>query len=326
MVQTSADRLNRTYTVYNNCLEQKIQVNQTGARILRRINDNRYISNHDEIEFVKQLIEMGFLVEDNEWIESERAFLGKRCLFRYPLTALSIELVNYCNLNCKHCYGRFSVNKVNNYISLDQIKEIYSELGVLHTQKVALTGGEATLHPHFADIAMFFLEKGFDLTILTNGYNYLAIDKLLEMSKAYHYKIKVSLDGIGSTHDLIRGREGTFSRVEETIVRILKHSNVTLYISTVIMRQNVEYIEKIKQYVEDKFPSAFHTFDFIFPEGNATDENTFTIAEMKKIMESYPRLFVAELSTNSKKDTFRCTGGITQCTLSYDGTLKISLM
>ncbi len=324
MVQTSADMANRTYTVYNNSLDQEIQVNSTGAKILRNINNNNYVDNTDETEFIKQLIETGIVIDDEEWTGNDKAFLGTRCLFKYPLTALSIELVDYCNLSCKHCYGKFSTNnKVKNAISLDRIKKLYEELGYLHTKKIALTGGEVTLHPHFVEIAIFFLEKGFDLTIFTNGYNYLVIEKLLEASSDYHYTIKVSLDGIGSTHDLIRGKEGTFSRVEKTIARILKYSNVTLYISTVIMRQNIESIEKMQQYVEEKYPSAFHTFDFIFPEGNATIENTFTVAEMKKIMETYPRLFVTELSVGSKKDKFRCTGGITQCTLSYDGTLKI---
>lgn len=89
------------------------------------------------------------------------------------------------------------------------------------------------------------------------------------------------------------------------------------------MKQNVDFIADIRDYVKCEFPSAFHTFDIVFPAGNATNESTFTISEIEKIMKTYPELFAVYLDSGGGKDKFRCTGGITQCTLSYDGSLKI---
>ncbi len=323
MIQTRADRLNKVYTLYNNRLEQEIQVNKRGAEIIRKIHKGKFVDDPGALEFINQLKELGFIHNERDGIEKSNIYLGRHCSYKYPLTALSIELTNFCNLRCKHCYGEFSKNVSIEYISFEHIQNILEELGGLHTKKIALTGGEATLHPDFINIALLFLEKGFDLTILTNGYNCIAIEDLLKKSKDYHYTIKVSLDGIDDVHDLIRGKKGTFIHVKETIKNILQYQNITLYISTVIMKQNVDFIGEISHYVKREFPSAIHTFDIIFPAGNATDENTFTISEIKQIMETYPNLFSSYLDPNGKKDKFRCTGGITQCTLSYDGSLKI---
>ncbi len=326
MIQTYKNRKEHKFTVYNNQLPEEIEINLRGAEILENIykNGDDYIwkltKNKEYNEYIKQLQDIGFL---NEETTDNNVYLAKRCSYKYPLTALSIELTDLCNLRCKHCYGGYSKSQKGLFISDEKLINVMNELDELHTKKIALTGGEATMHPRFIDIAMRFLQKGFDVTVLTNGYNEKIIKAFLEKSQNYKYTIKVSLDGTGEIHNLIRGRDDVYNRVCNTLNEIIKYSNVTLYISTVIMKDNVEYIEMIEEYVKSNFPTAIHTFDFVFPAGNAIDSCALSLEEVRAVIRKYSKLFMTNNVDVSERKNVRCTAGITQCTLACDGSLRI---
>jgi len=74
-----------------------------------------------------------------------------------------------CNLSCKHCYLDFNpYKKVEDYISIDKIKEAFYDLKNENIQMVHLTGGEPFLHPNFNNILRLCL-KFYSVTLHTNG-------------------------------------------------------------------------------------------------------------------------------------------------------------
>ena len=215
MIQTRQNIKDDTYTLYNTQLDKKLIINAFAAKLLRKFHSSNQ-TNHDSVfntsdkmKFKKQLIDLGFIIEIDGNVGSmdNTVFIVNRSQYSHPLTAFNIELTNICNLRCKHCYGSFSKTLNSEFIPYEWITTSLSELNTLNTQTIALTGGESTIHKKFIDIAMLFLEHGFELTIFTNGYNPKVIEKLLEMSKTYHYTIKISLDGFEEVHNTIRGRE-----------------------------------------------------------------------------------------------------------------------
>ena len=211
------------------------------------------------------------------------------------------------------------------YLTYEKIEEMLPELNELNTLRIALTGGEPTIHPDFIKIAILFLKHGFDLTILTNGYNYDIIEKLLQSTQKYHYMIKVSLDGIYAKHDEIRGREGTFQNVVRSLKTIQKNKNVVCMISTVEMRQNESSISEIMKYIQENFPEMKHTIDFAFPDGNAVKSKcAFSIEEIKTmIKEKKEESVLYNINNGRPLSKYRCSGGISQCTITSKGDLKI---
>lgn len=333
MLQDRKNICDSTFTLYNTQLTEKAEITTYAARLVRRAYRN---SNFDKMRnnkytsvFLEQLIEMGFIYEQESYVQKTHAiYLGKRLKHHFPLTALNIELTNMCNLSCRHCYGSFSEVLKPEFVPFEWIKQSLADLNSLHVRKIALTGGEATIHPQFLDIAIFLLEQGFDLCVFTNGYNVSIIKELLEKGKQYNFMIKVSLDGLKEMHDFIRGKKNVYSNALKTIEMISKYDNVRLYISTTVLRENVDTIMELDKMIREKFPNAIHTKDLAFPLGNG-NTCAFTVEELPYIYRKLPDLFAYrgiedgfDKKTNKMK-RLRCTGGVSQCTLMPDGNLKI---
>ena len=81
-----------------------------------------------------------------------------------------IEITNFCNLTCKHCYA-FSgpKDKREDELTREEILDLldqFEELGVL---QVFLTGGEVFAHPNAVEIINYAKTKSFTTQIFTNG-------------------------------------------------------------------------------------------------------------------------------------------------------------
>lgn len=332
MLQSRQNIRNSTFTLYNTQLTEHAEIGPFAAWLLRRAHKGhsfeRLLNNHATAGFLNQFVDMGFICKSNSDTDIDGiVYLGNPFRHRLPLTALNIELTNMCNLNCQHCYGAFSNTIKPEFVSFDWIKHSLGDFNKLHVRKIALTGGEATIHPQFLDISLFLIKNGFDVCVFTNGYNCRIIKELLEQCKEYHLTIKVSLDGLGDTHNQIRGKQNAYSRVIETLETISKYPNVTLYISTSVLRQNIDEIAALDRFLINKFPNAIHTKDLAFPLGNAND-CAFTIDELTVVDKKIPELFVSRRTSETKETSravtpVRCTGGVSQCTVMPDGNLKI---
>ncbi len=321
MVQTNKDRKEHTWTLFNNIIGKELVINKQAARLITKIQNNRNMWHRNE-DFYRKLEHLEFLDKN----ESDVIHLSSLKSKKYPLTSLAIELTDGCNLKCAHCYGKYEQNgRKKNFFPYEKIEEMIPELDKLDTLRIALTGGEPTIHPDSIKIVLLFLSHGFDLTILTNGYNYDKIEKLLQSTQKYHYMIKVSLDGIYERHDEIRGREGTFQNVVKSLKAIQKNKNVVCMISTVEMRQNEGDISKIVKYIQENFPEMKHTIDFAFPDGNAVKSKcAFSIEEIKSmIKEKKEESSLYNINNGRPLSKHRCSGGISQCTITSKGELKI---
>lgn len=315
MIKTRTSQKRGLYELINNRLGIDMYVNKAGAKILRRINNNKIIKNN---LFLQELRENGLII-DNE--KSHYVYLcdDKKC--EYPLSGLNIELTNNCNLKCIHCYGDFGHNFCLNYINYEWIMTNMEVFDSLNVKQVSITGGEATLHPKFNLICEELLKHGYELCVFTNGTNYYAIKSLLENTLEYKYTIKVSLDGFEAEHDYIRGISGTFRKVCSTLDLISKYPNVKLYISTIIMKCNLNRANDFSAWIKEQYPYAIHSSNLIFPTDYCSDL-AFTESEFDNVYKKMPHLFKYSILKTNKGEN-RCTGGISQCTITPDGMLKI---
>lgn len=127
-----------------------------------------------------------------------------------------------CNSRCKHCniwrIYKDNPDDANKELKLDEIKEMFEKSQYLrHLQGISLTGGEPFLREDFIDLCGFFIEKYPEaiIGIPTNALRpNLIMDKLEKIIDEYKPKntidIGISLDGIGKTHDEVRGISGSY--------------------------------------------------------------------------------------------------------------------
>lgn len=136
-----------------------LDVNEVVYKLLQEINSGK-ANSYEKLSrligksIIKELYNKRLIIDSeipryNENVLEQ--FRGK-----FPLHSLTIELTNACNLNCIHCYGRFGHTSQKKTYSFEDIVKIKSELDILHTMEVRLSGGECFLNPDFERIATFF--------------------------------------------------------------------------------------------------------------------------------------------------------------------------
>lgn len=319
------------FIVYNSKTGGELKINYSCYLLLKKIN-NMIINNDDELkllakryshnykEIIKLLFDNNFICYTN--IKEKNNNILEPLKLKFPLTYLALEITEKCNLKCKHCYGQYGSDKNCSQLTLEYIKSLKPTLDRLHTKSIALTGGEVLTHKDFEEIANFFLNNGFKLTIFTNGYNYIRLGKFLESTKDYSILMRVSLDGLNKTHNSIRRRDNAYENTIKSLELLSNYPNISSGISTVIMRENLDEVSEFDKTIMNQFPKFQHQYDLIFPiENEQQQKSAFSLDDFDDLYKKYPFIFTVPETKMGR--TYRCTGGVTSAAIDASKYLRI---
>jgi len=154
------------------------------------------------------------------------------------------KLTYNCNLKCKMCpfWKRHSPDS-----SLEQEKAILRQIYNSGACGVALEGGEPLLRRDLAEILAFSRCLPLHTSLITNGT--LLKSRIDEIAPYINGVVYVSLDGLESTHDAIRGVAGSFRKAIEGINAAKEKVNVT--INTTVMAENVDEVESLVELAKE---------------------------------------------------------------------------
>jgi MoaA/NifB/PqqE/SkfB family radical SAM enzyme len=126
---------------------------------------------------------------------------------------VSVALTNACDLRCPHCYAPKGPGKLEVSRLAGWLKELDSN-GCLG---VGFGGGEPTLHPDFVSLCSFVAnDTGMAVTFTTHAHR--LTDEFAAALKGQVNFIRVSMDGVSSTYEKLRGRRfDLFVRQLETV-------------------------------------------------------------------------------------------------------------
>lgn len=139
-------------------------------------------------------------------------------IFEKRIEKVHFQITKQCNLRCPFCgqwgqHGFFAAANGSG-MSLDEWIDVARQLEKLPEKPVIiLWGGEPLFSPFFDELAEKLSDMGFTLEIITNG---TMIDRHTEAIRKYISKVYVSIDGLESLHDSIRG-EGVFEKVTQNL-------------------------------------------------------------------------------------------------------------
>ncbi len=173
-----------------------------------------------------------------------RTFLGGRVASFCRPTSIALLLTERCNARCIHC-DIWKNRGQEDRPSLGEWRGLLADLRRwLGPVQVVLTGGEALLNPDTIDLVSYGSSLGLFVELLSHGF-WEDQSKIERLALARPGRITISFDGIGETHNLIRGRDNFSERTERTIQTLTRmrreHSlKLDIRLKTVIMRQNLD--------------------------------------------------------------------------------------
>jgi MoaA/NifB/PqqE/SkfB family radical SAM enzyme len=179
-------------------------------------------------------------------------FTAKPRMIQFPVC-------DRCNARCIMC-NRWS-KEARDEIVIEKIREIFQNRLFSKVEQVNLHGGEPTLRNDLAEICRIVqacCPKLRRIWISTNGFGARRIEKrMLEVLGALDFRklsaleINLSIDGIGETHDRIRGIKGGFEQAIRTLAilkRLTETHPVRLTIGTVIQPLNLKELDEIDRF------------------------------------------------------------------------------
>jgi len=204
-----------------------------------------------------------FSVPDNLWSKAPRQ--------------VSIALTNTCDLSCSHCYAP----KYNANLNFDMLKKWLTDLDKYGTIGVGLGGGEPTLYSEFNELCAFIAnETNLALSMTTHGHR-LNRNIIETIAKNMNF-IRVSMDGIYSTYEAIRGRS-----FDEFIGKVKTLNNTVPFgINFVVNQYTVNDLTKGAQLAKD-----LGAIEFLLLPEVATGKGIVIDANTKQIMQEWIRKY-----------------------------------
>ncbi len=161
---------------------------------------------------------------------------------------VSFAITNDCDLSCPHCYAP----KFRASLALEDLEKWIVELDVNGCVGIGLGGGEPTLYPSLLELCSFVSNSSaLALILTTHGHNLKG--KLLDgLTECVNF-FRISMDGIGSTYELIRGR--SFDSLLDRICALRDRANFG--INYLVNSKTIADVDRAVQIATDLGASEF---------------------------------------------------------------------
>jgi len=150
------------------------------------------------------------------------------------------ELTSKCNFKCKHCYTHSS-----NIGSQLPENDTYSILKILCKKEVfslGLGGGEPLLLKNLDNIIKIAHNAKMDVSLSTNG-SLITPIRAKKLKDSGISLVQVSIDGMESTHDVIRG-QGNFKKATNAL-KVLKDAGIITRLAITVNNINFREIKAV---------------------------------------------------------------------------------
>ena len=162
------------------------------------------------------------------------ALRGKR---RYPFV-LMLEPTHLCNLACEGCGKiREFESTIRDMLPVATCLKAVEDCGA---PVISICGGEPTIYPHLDELVTELLRRKKFIYLCTNG---IKLEKFLRKWKPSPYlTINISMDGLESTHDLMRSRKGLY-QMDIQAIKLAKSLGYRVVTNTTVYKEtNVDEI------------------------------------------------------------------------------------
>jgi len=184
---------------------------------------------------------------------------GLTRIFNNLPNQLTFFVTSKCNSRCIHCFYKKSLNKSKDELTLDEIEKISKGMDKLYW--LFISGGEPFLRDDLSHICKLFYcnNKVKSIVIPTNA---LLPEKIADITENILIScekskviINLSVDGLYSVHDKIRGIKGNFRKLLKThdlLQKLRKYDNFAIGANITCCEYNQEHLMKIYSFLKNK--------------------------------------------------------------------------
>jgi len=171
---------------------------------------------------------------------------GQSVACRLPLAA-TIELTRRCPLHCAQCYNNQPLGAAHAELDTAEHHRILDELAEAGCLWLLYTGGEILARPDFLDIYTYAKNKGFLITLFTNGV--LLTPEIADHLAALRpFSIEITIYGrTRETYERVTGVPGSYDRSMQGIALLLERG-LPLTLKTVVLSLNRHELDSMRSY------------------------------------------------------------------------------
>ncbi|MCP4679438.1 MAG: radical SAM protein [Deltaproteobacteria bacterium] len=229
----------------------------------------------------------------------------------HPLRYLFLEITQKCNLACLHCGSDCSKKPRANELTTGEWIDFIDYLSTKYKRGkdlfLVITGGEPLCHPELGTILERIRHFRFPFGIVTNGYmlNRKNTTMLVENGIG---SITVSLDGLKTSHDWLRGTTGSFHRAVKGLSIVVRGPIPIVDVVTCVHPRNISELPEILDLLKKTGVNRWRLFN-IFPKGRAGTNRELLLSESQLVqMFDWLRTTRKELENTDFHLDFGCEG------------------
>ena len=256
----------------------------------------------------------------------------------HPLTTLFWECTLRCNLHCRHCGSDCKVTSSLKDMPLEDFLPVLDSIARQtdpHRVMINVTGGEPLVRKDLEVCGKAFYDRGFPWGIVTNALA-LTPARYQSLLQSGLRSMTISLDGIGATHDWMRGLPGVYEKAVPAINMVANSGQIEFDVVTCVNKRSYKELDQIKQLLIDNGVKEWRLFT-VFPVGRAASDPELRLSgeEFRGTMEFIKRTrkeglikasygcegFLGKYEGDVRDNFFLCSAGLTIGSIMADGSI-----
>ncbi len=225
--------------------------------------------------------------QNTETLNGETSIKERKQIYkvfrRKKLNEMFLFVTSQCNSRCKTCFYHDELNSHQDmtFEEIKRMSETAPEFG-----KLWLSGGEPFMRKELVEIIKLFYDnnKVREINLPTNGLltNRIVdyVGRILEECPELLVLLNFSLDGLGATHDKIRGVPGNFRKTIRSMELVKEKygndPNLVVNVATVLTPEGYDEAFDLGVYLLKKDLIATQFFEVV--RGNPLDPDTKTLS------------------------------------------------